>query len=595
MTGTNPKENISLPVVQNRKHYKARWIVLYAVQALIILHVVIWLLGKKYGWFGGVTLTPIEPSEGMEFVKNGVVNAGAIFFALALLSTFVFGRWFCGWGCHIVLLQDICTWMMRKVHLRPKPFRARWLMWFPLGLAVYMYIWPLFYRIALAPWLQPELRWPGITTHLLTEDYWSSFVSPLLAIPFLVICGFATVYFLGAKGFCTYGCPYGGFFAPLDTLSPMRIRVNDDCEKCGKCTAACTSNVRVHEEVDLYKMVIDSGCMKIMDCIDACPNNALSVGFGTTAFGKRTKKKSYDLSIGGEIFVSVFFLIGFFAFRGLYASVPMLMAVGMSLVGTWIVWKGIRVLTSANESFHKKQLRFHGKTKPAGVLFLFVALLCLVFTLQSALVGSFTFMGNVALANDDTDRALHYYKLSGPITDGGVGLSSNPNVDMKMAKIHEESNNYLEAERLLWRINEHIGSDERVTMLLGQVMQYHRQTNELVSFYTTHLEENNQWQLVWEDYVGWLKRDGMYEQAIVASKDSIENNPNAIRLQIQLVLLEIEFGSIENAVRLATQMTAAFPGDPIPWMLLSRSLDAFGDHEGARKAQSQAAKIQGER
>ena len=128
MTAEKKDVHISLPVIQKRKHGRIRWLVLYAVQVLIILHIAVWLLGKKYDWFGGETLTPVEPSEGMEFVKNGVVNAGAIFFALALLSTYIFGRWFCGWGCHIVLLQDICLWMMRKVRVRPKPFRARWLM-----------------------------------------------------------------------------------------------------------------------------------------------------------------------------------------------------------------------------------------------------------------------------------------------------------------------------------------------------------------------------------------------------------------------------------------------------------------------------------
>ena len=114
MKVTQTNDNITLPILQKRKHNTTRWIVLISVQALIIAHVVIWILGKKYGWFGGVTLTPIEPSEGMEFVKNGIINAGTIFFALALLSTLVFGRWFCGWGCHIVLLQDCCLWMLQK-------------------------------------------------------------------------------------------------------------------------------------------------------------------------------------------------------------------------------------------------------------------------------------------------------------------------------------------------------------------------------------------------------------------------------------------------------------------------------------------------
>ncbi len=572
-----------------------RWIVLYSVQALILLHIAVWLLGKKYGWFGGQTLTPVEPSEGMEFIKNGVVNAGAIFFALALLSTYIFGRWFCGWGCHIVLLQDICLWMMRKVRVRPKPFRARWLMWFPFVLAIYMYIWPLVYRFALAPWLQPDLRWPGITTHLFTEDYWSSFGPPLLAIPFLLICGFATVYVLGAKGFCTYGCPYGGFFRPLDAVSPMRVRVNDNCQQCGECTAVCTSNVRVHEEVCLYKMVIDSGCMKIMDCVDTCPNNALYIGFGDTSLGKRSKPRKYDLTITEEFGISLYFLIGFFAFRGLYAVVPMLMAVGISLVGTWIAWKGLQLLRSKNVSFHKTQLRFHGTFKPAGVLFALIALICLLFTLQSVAIGTLRLMGDVALARNDNEKALRLYTLAGPLTDGGIGFSSNPNIDMAMAKVHEEDHNYREAERLLWRIDGRVGPEEHSTMLLGQVMQYHQQTNAIISFYSERLTQNDQWEKIWEDYVGWLKREGSYEQAIATSKTSISKNPNAIRLHIQLALLEIEFGNADDAVVLATQMTEMFPDAAAPWMLLSRALDTVGDHDGARKAQAEAAKIQGER
>ena len=89
-----------------------------------------------------------------------------------------------------------------------------------------------------------------------------------------------TVYFLGQKGFCTYACPYGGFFGLADKLSPGKIRVTDACNQCGHCTATCTSNVLVHAEVKQYGMVVDPGCMKCMDCISVCPNDALYFGFG---------------------------------------------------------------------------------------------------------------------------------------------------------------------------------------------------------------------------------------------------------------------------------------------------------------------------
>src|SRR5207244_4171 len=88
---------------------------------------------------------------------------------------------------------------------------------------------------------------------------------------------FMTVYFLGNKGFCTYACPYGGVFGLVDKVAPGRIRVTDACEECGHCTAVCTSNVIVHAEVKKYGMVVDPGCMKCMDCVSVCPNDAHAV------------------------------------------------------------------------------------------------------------------------------------------------------------------------------------------------------------------------------------------------------------------------------------------------------------------------------
>ena len=121
---------------------------------------------------------------------------------------------------------------------------------------------------------------PKFTNHLVTTNFWETFPSVAVAIPFLFICGFVTVYFLGQKGFCTYACPYGGFFGLADKFAPGKIRVTDACNQCGHCTATCTSNVLVHAEVREYGMVVDPGCMKCMDCISVCPNDALYFGFG---------------------------------------------------------------------------------------------------------------------------------------------------------------------------------------------------------------------------------------------------------------------------------------------------------------------------
>ena len=86
---------VSLPVlgdaraIRPSKSGPRRAIVLGIVQLLMIAHLVQWMIS-------GHTVSPVEPSESMETVKRGAINAGAIFFAIALLATLVLGRWFGG-------------------------------------------------------------------------------------------------------------------------------------------------------------------------------------------------------------------------------------------------------------------------------------------------------------------------------------------------------------------------------------------------------------------------------------------------------------------------------------------------------------------
>jgi hypothetical protein len=77
---------------------------------LMIAHFIQWRVS-------GSTVSPIEPSETMYTLQNGAVNAGFIFFTLAILATIIVGRFICGWGCHIVALQDFCAWLMKMFGL----------------------------------------------------------------------------------------------------------------------------------------------------------------------------------------------------------------------------------------------------------------------------------------------------------------------------------------------------------------------------------------------------------------------------------------------------------------------------------------------
>jgi NAD-dependent dihydropyrimidine dehydrogenase PreA subunit len=258
------------PKVRPSKVGKWRALSLLLVHVLVALHV--WYFVSR-----GKTISPLEPSEAMQFSKEGLVNAGLIFFALTIVSTLVLGRWFCGWACHIVALQDGCSWILGKLGIRPRFVNLGILGSVPWIAFVYMFLVPVFVQLL-------EGRAPTVTgVNLYTSDFWKSFPSWPVAAVTIAVCCFGLVYFLGAKGFCNYGCPYGAIFGITDQIAPMRIRVTDACEGCGHCTAVCTSNVRVHEEVRDFKMVVDPGCMKCLDCVSVCPKDALYVGFGAPA------------------------------------------------------------------------------------------------------------------------------------------------------------------------------------------------------------------------------------------------------------------------------------------------------------------------
>jgi polyferredoxin/tetratricopeptide (TPR) repeat protein len=385
--------------------------VLILVHLIIIAHMIQWVVS---GMRDGIreTLSPIEPSESMFTLERGTVNAGFVFFVLALISTAIVGRFVCGWGCHVVALQDWCGWIMKKLGIHPKPFRSRLLMWAPLLLAIYLFVWPTLRREVIVPWIGTDLNgngqidyfyklnadgtgqweyppWLGEVIPLRTfsgefivENFWATFPPWFVSVPFLFVCGFAIVYFLGAKAFCNYGCPYGGFFAPLDRISPLRIRVNDKCNQCGHCTTVCTSNVRVHEEVKHFGAVVSPGCMKCLDCITTCPNDALSLGLGKPALftSPRTShaelspviektSRRYDLTVREEIVFGVIFLISVLAYRGMFAAIPLLMAMAVAAIATFFIHRLWRMISDRHVRGPFVQLKRDGRWTLWGVVY----------------------------------------------------------------------------------------------------------------------------------------------------------------------------------------------------------------------------------
>jgi polyferredoxin/Flp pilus assembly protein TadD len=589
------KRSIPLPVLKNSAAQKegiadsrtSRWraLALIILQLLMIAHIIQWRIM-------GETISPIEPSESMYTLQNGAINAGFIFFTLAILATLIFGRFVCGWGCHIVALQDFCAWLLKKIGLTPKPFKSRLLVYVPLIAALYMFVWPTAYRFLAKPANEPLI--PQFTNHLVTTEFWVTFPTVAVAIPFLFICGFVTVYFLGQKGFCTYACPYGGVFVLADKVAPGKIRVTDACNQCGHCTATCMANVQVHAEVAKYGMVIDPGCMKHMDCISVCPNDALYFGFGkpTIAVPKTDAiKKNYSLTWPEEIFGAVVFLASYLAIWDVYQLVPMLMALGVAAVTTFLALRVLRLIRAKDLSFYRYNLKSSGTIRKAGWAFLSFALLWIGLNAHSGWVryheraGALVFENlripdELALARSNPDQWLspsdnaniaagkkHLYAAF----DGG--LLVNNTVLPKLAWLEYLSGDTEQAVKLLGLAANHQDGQAKALSFYyrGAILNRLGRYDEALTVLDQALAERPDLITAREERGESLWQLGRKEQAVAAWSDAVRTNSGLPIANFFLAGAAASMGKAEAAAAYEKQADRSTPADPyFHWMLALR-------------------------
>jgi polyferredoxin len=418
-----------------RKKHLRRWRVasLLGIHVLFALHLAHWKLR-------GATVAPLEFSESLHTLHDGIITAGFVFALLAVAGTLVFGRFFCGWGCHILALQDGCAWLLGKLGIRPKPVRSRTMALIPLGIMAYIYIWPQMVR------LWERGAYPGL--HLVrAADGWGSFVTrdlframpgPLFSVLTLAVCGGATVYFLGSRSFCYSVCPYGVFFGWAEKVAPAaRLVLSGSCESCGLCTLNCKSGVQVIQELKRYGTVTDTNCLKSLDCVAGCPNGAIGLGFrlpwslpGRTkadspdrdkapakARGKASSAppKRFDFTWSEELLFLVLFIAVFLIYRGLYETGIFLAGTLGAIAGAGAVrWRKARAKPAAGR----------GGWIPASVGLAFLAL-----TAHGAYVHYHAYRGQLAFERNPADpESVAHLR-----TAAQQGLFPQPGVERSLA------------------------------------------------------------------------------------------------------------------------------------------------------------------
>lgn len=550
-----------MEAVRTRSYAKWRLASLVGIHVLFIAHFIHWKLK-------GRTLAPLEFNEVLYTIHQGIVTAGFILMAVVMVATLVFGRFFCSWGCHILALQDAAGWLMDKLRIKRQPIRSRTLIWVPIGVMFYLFIWPQILQLsqgggteAMHTVAAGGSRWSSF----MTDDLWRNLPPPSVAVLTFFICGFLIVYLLGSRGFCFQACPYGALFGIADQLAPGRIVLAKDCSQCGLCTKACTSDILVHRELAMHGMVTNPRCLKDLDCITVCPENAVQYGFRKPplfrkghpmgAYGGR-----FSFSLGEDLFMLGSFVIGMFIYRGLYDAVPFLLAVALALCTSYLLVLGARLVRHGSLQVRGMVLKIDRRLRPAGLGFAGVVLMVMLIIIHSAYVQYHTQVGrrlftHIAEGTRDAvsiDQAIgHYTKAL------NAGLLQPTDREKELADLYLMRGDRSGAARLLAGVvadhPEHIEARYR----LGTIAQERGDTSQAMVHWQEALEQgymrtgDRDHELLLRCAVelgAAHEANGQYEKALAAYQLGSERLPEEAELFVRSGAVESRLGMDDRAI-----------------------------------------------
>jgi len=463
------------PLALDEERYsRRRALVLLAVHVAAGLHIAHWKLA-------GRTLAPLEFNEAVYTFALGVVTAGFLLLAVAVLATAVFGRYFCSWACHILALQDASHWLLRKLGIKPRPLRSRALRTVGTLAMAYMFAAPLLVHFVQEGRL-PTLRFASDSAgwgSLATSEFWRNLPGPWIIALTFVACGPLAVYVLGSRSFCTTVCPYGALFALADRIAPGRLVARGDCSGCGRCTAVCTSHIRVHRELTQFGAIVDKDCLRDLDCMAACPDGNIVFRFSTpplfrAALARRGLPRKFDLTASEEVLVAVVVLATFLATRGLYDSVPFLVALTLGVFAGATAWLCVRVMRRREARLQKIVLAKGGRVRRAGVAFCGVSALLAALTAHSGWIrwNELAVERTVAAA-DKRGGALEPERLAAARASANTvrrfGLFESPAAQLRHARIAELCGELEEAENTLTDLLARVPQLREAVLVLARV------------------------------------------------------------------------------------------------------------------------------
>ena len=190
------------------------------------------------------------------------------------------GRFICGFLCPFGWFQDLLHKIPGKKFSTARLKPLRYLKY--IILVVFVILLPMFATNSIGmgdpffcKYICPQGVLEGAIPLAAVNEGIRSALGPLFNRKLIILIVVVVLSVLFYRPFCKWICPLGAFYALMNKVSLLGIKVDEHkCVSCGKCARVCKM------DVDVTKTPNHTECIRCGKCITACPTDAIKFNYG---------------------------------------------------------------------------------------------------------------------------------------------------------------------------------------------------------------------------------------------------------------------------------------------------------------------------